>query len=82
MLSNTSILLISAAIFALVAMEFSIECMLLLDVVVEFVVGGFSLNPSHCMVFSAISSRNIHAASSVMLMKSPWLMDLRTIFEL
>ena len=55
--------------------------MSLLDVVVEFVVGGFSLNPYHCMVFSVISSRNIHATSSVILMKSPWLIDSRRVFS-
>jgi len=71
LLSNISILLISVAIFTSTVMEFSIKRTPLLDVVVEFVVGGFSLNPSHYMVFSAISSRNFHEALSVILMKSP-----------
>jgi len=50
-------------------------------VVEEVVFGGFALNPSHCMIFYAISSRNIHA-SSVILMKSPWLMNSRRVFKL
>jgi len=64
---STSILLISAVVFASVAMEFSTECMPLLNVVVEFVVGGFSLNLSIAW-FSLPSLRGIsmqhHLSSS------------------
>ena len=75
--SSSSILLINTAIRASVAMEFSIEWTPPLDV--EFVVDDFSWNPSHYMIFSAISSGNVHASSSVILIKSR-LMDSGRFF--
>jgi len=66
--SRALILLIRVIILASATMEFSIEWMP--PFYVE-VVDDLALNPSHCMVFSAISSKNLHALSYVILMKSP-----------
>jgi len=65
--SRTSILLIKSTTLPSAAIEFSIEWTPPLDV---GVVEDLSVNPSHCMVFSAISSKNFLASSFVVIMKS------------
>ena len=42
----------------------------------------FFMKPSHCIIFSAISSRKFHALAYVIFMKSLWLMDSKRGLEL
>jgi len=83
--SKSSILLITAASLASVAMEASTTCIPLLDAKVgaagDTVAVLLVSKLSHCIVFSESSSKKVHASSSVLSMNFPWLMDSKTVLN-